>query len=169
MNAAQNYPKHYFNQIYLTPLCSHKWDLTMTTRMNLGVMTLFVLCPTTGQVWYQVLFKVGLDAGPQPTCVRQNPKIPSAPSAFPPMRAPQTPGNNWWSNDLILFRTPDWELHHHMHFSITPIGFTGYWTHILLGMSLDLTNHIYQPRVGYDTRSIFKQSLTGLNSEFSFS
>ena len=24
-------------------------------------------------------------------------------------------------------------------------------------------------RVGYDTRSIFKQSLTGLNSEFSFS
>ena len=32
-------------------------------------------------------------------------------------------------------------------------------------------NHIYQPsaRAGYETRSIFKQILTGLNSEFSFS
>ena len=32
-------------------------------------------------------------------------------------------------------------------------------------------NHIYQPlhQAGYDTRSIFKRSLTGLNSEFSFS
>ena len=31
--------------------------------------------------------------------------------------------------------------------------------------------HIYQPsaRKGYDTRSLFKRSLTGLNSEFSFS
>ena len=29
------------------------------------------------------------------------------------------------------------------------------------------SNLIYQP--GYDTRSIFKRSLTGLNSEFSFS
>ena len=31
--------------------------------------------------------------------------------------------------------------------------------------------HIYHPsaRAGYDTRSIFKRSLTGLNSEFSFS
>ena len=30
--------------------------------------------------------------------------------------------------------------------------------------------HIYQPlaRVGYDTRSVFKRCLTGLNSEFSF-
>ena len=32
-------------------------------------------------------------------------------------------------------------------------------------------NHIYQPqdRAEYDTRSIFKRSLTGLNSEYSFS
>ena len=31
--------------------------------------------------------------------------------------------------------------------------------------------YIYKPyaRAGYDTRSIFKRSLTGLNSEFSFS
>ena len=29
--------------------------------------------------------------------------------------------------------------------------------------------HIYPTRAGYDTRSIFERSLTGLNSEFSFS
>ena len=30
-------------------------------------------------------------------------------------------------------------------------------------------HHIYQPREGYDTRSIFKRSLTSSNSEYSFS
>ena len=37
---------------------------------------------------------------------------------------------------------------------------------------LVLINHIYSApssRAGYDTRSIFKRSLTGLNLEFSFS
>ena len=39
------------------------------------------------------------------------------------------------------------------------------------GHSLGGLIHIYQPsaRAGYDTRSIFKRSLAGLNSEFSFS
>ena len=45
--------------------------------------TLFVLRPTTGQVRHKAFCKVGSDAGPQPTRVRQNPKIPSAPSALP--------------------------------------------------------------------------------------
>ena len=45
--------------------------------------TLFILRPTTGQVRHKAFFKVGPDAGLQPTRVRQNPKIPSAPSAFP--------------------------------------------------------------------------------------
>ena len=44
---------------------------------------LFVLCPTTGQVWHKAFYKVGPDAGPQPTRVRQNPKIPLTLSAFP--------------------------------------------------------------------------------------
>ena len=47
------------------------------------LIVLFVLRPTTGQVQHKAFFKVGPDAGSQPTHVRQNPKIPSAPSAFP--------------------------------------------------------------------------------------
>ena len=43
---------------------------------------LFVLRPTTGQVRHKGFFKVAPDARPQPTRVRLNPKIPSAPSAF---------------------------------------------------------------------------------------
>ena len=54
----------------------------------------FVLRPTTGQVRHKVFIKVGLDAGPQPTRVRQKPKIPSASSTFPQKKAPQAPGNN---------------------------------------------------------------------------
>ena len=42
-----------------------------------------VLRPTTGQVQHKAFFKVGPDAGLQPTHIRQNLKIPSAPSAFP--------------------------------------------------------------------------------------
>ena len=41
----------------------------------------FVLRPTTGQVRHKAFLKMGPDAGPQPTRVRQNPKIPSAPDA----------------------------------------------------------------------------------------
>ena len=44
---------------------------------------LFILCTTTGQVRHKAFFKVGPDAGPQPTRIQQNPKISSAPSAFP--------------------------------------------------------------------------------------
>ena len=44
---------------------------------------LFVLRPTTEQVWHKAFIKVGLDAGLQPTRVWQNPKIPLAPSALP--------------------------------------------------------------------------------------
>ena len=44
---------------------------------------LFILCPTTGQIWHKAFFKVGPDAGPQPTRVRQNPKIPLSPSGRP--------------------------------------------------------------------------------------
>ena len=50
---------------------------------SIAKCSLFVLRPTTGQVWHKVFFKVGLDAGTQPTRIWQNPKIPSAPSAFP--------------------------------------------------------------------------------------
>ena len=41
----------------------------------------------------------------------------------------------------------------------------------LIEKHIYLINHIYPPSAwaGYDTRSIFKRSLTGLNSEFSFS
>ena len=41
---------------------------------------------------------------------------------------------------------------------------------ILRYFNIILVNHIYQPsaQAGYDTRSIFKWSLTGLDSEFSF-
>ena len=51
------------------------------------------------------------------------------------------------------------------------------WTRVAVSISFDdnhynhghllFTNH--SARAGYDTRSIFKRSLTGLNSEFSFS
>ena len=54
----------------------------MATGLGEG-KTLFILCPTTGQVHHKAFCKVGPDAGPQTTCVRQNPKLPSAPSAFP--------------------------------------------------------------------------------------
>ena len=49
---------------------------------------LFILRPTTGQVQHKVFFKVGPDAGQQPTRVQQNPKITSAP----------TPGNKTANN-----------------------------------------------------------------------
>ena len=39
-----------------------------------------ILRPTTGQVRHKAFFKVSPDAGPQPTRVQQNPKIPLAPS-----------------------------------------------------------------------------------------
>ena len=48
----------------------------------------FVLHPTTGQVQHKAFFKVGPDAGPQPTRVWQDPKIPLAQSVPPKM-----PGN----------------------------------------------------------------------------
>ena len=41
------------------------------------------------------------------------------------------------------------------------------WSQFLSGIFIIFTNP--STRAGYDTRSIFKQSLTGLNSEFSFS
>ena len=50
-----------------------------------------------------------------------------------------------------------------------------YYWYLIEGLTLimnwKIINHICQPsaRAGYDTRSIFKRSLTGLNSEFSFS
>ena len=49
-----------------------------------------------------------------------------------------------------------------------------WWTLISKEMSSNPshTNTLFtnpSARAGYDTRSIFKQSLTGLNSEFSFS
>ena len=50
---------------------------------DIAINTFFVLSPTTRQVRNKAFFKVGPDAGPQPTRVRQDPKIPSAPSAFP--------------------------------------------------------------------------------------
>ena len=46
-------------------------------------LILFVLRPATGEVRHKAILKVGPEAGPQLTCVRQNPKMPSAPSAFP--------------------------------------------------------------------------------------
>ena len=44
-------------------------------------------------------------------------------------------------------------------------------TYLYPGYDTKLSYHIYHPSAwtGYDTRSIFNQSLTGLNSEFSFS
>ena len=62
-----------------------------TKQQTIG-KSLFVLRPTTGPVRHKAFLKVGPDAGPQPTGVRQNPKIPLAPSA-PPKWAPQTPEN----------------------------------------------------------------------------
>ena len=43
--------------------------------------------------------------------------------------------------------------------------------HHLFSRRSSLSYHIYHPsaRAGYDTRSIFKRSLTGLNSQFSLS
>ena len=61
---------------------------------------LFVLCPTTGQVQHKAFFKVGPDAGMQPTHIRQNPKIPSAPSAFPQWGTSDTRKQN--SKQLVL-------------------------------------------------------------------
>ena len=58
---------------------------------------LFILRPTTGQERHKAFLKVGPDAGPQPTRVRQNPKIPSAPSGSP-MGAPQVPWNKTANN-----------------------------------------------------------------------
>ena len=59
--------------------------------------SLFVLRPTTGQVWHKAFLKVGPDAGTQLARVRQNLKIPLAQSTFPQSAggggAPQTPGN----------------------------------------------------------------------------
>ena len=48
--------------------------------------------------------------------------------------------------------------------------FTFFYMYRLLTLPLGY-NPVYQPstRAGYDTRSIFKRCLTGLNSEFSFS
>ena len=50
---------------------------------------------------------------------------------------------------------------------------SGHRVHFLRRESLQhgILNYIYQPlrSAGYDTRSIFKRSLAGLNSEFSFS
>ena len=45
------------------------------------IWILFILRPTTGEVRHKAFFKVGPDAGPQPTRFRQIPKITSAPSA----------------------------------------------------------------------------------------
>ena len=49
--------------------------------------------------------------------------------------------------------------------------FSPWFRNICLKSALTLDNPIYRPsaRTGYDTRSIFKLNLTGLNSEFSFS
>ena len=50
---------------------------------------------------------------------------------------------------------------------------TGQYLSTLVGNLMPVHVYVYHifthARVGYDTRSIFKQSLTGLNSEFSFS
>ena len=65
----------------------------------------------------QGLFKVGPDAGPQSTCVRQIPKIPSALSAFPQwghLRRQEkknficSPSHHWTSTAQGLFKVgPD--------------------------------------------------------------
>ena len=49
-------------------------------------------------------------------------------------------------------------------------GTVGYWS-LVIDQSLTFFVLFTNPsaRAGYDTRSIFKRSLTGLNSEFSFS
>ena len=57
--------------------------VTAASSDYLVYFLLFVLRPTTEQVQHKAFFKVGPDAGPQPTRVRQNQKIPSAPSATP--------------------------------------------------------------------------------------
>ena len=64
-------PQTAFNHFNLSPSGRFLW-----------VLFLFVLRPTTGQVQHKAFIKVGPDAGPQTTCVRQMPKIPSAPLAF---------------------------------------------------------------------------------------
>ena len=50
---------------------------------------------------------------------------------------------------------------------ITVMQFTGHSLPVHQSMSVLFTNP--SARAGYDTRSIFKRSLTGFNSEFSFS
>ena len=60
--------------------CSNKADPTICLIYQIS---LFILRPTNRQVRHKAFFKVSLDTGPQPTRVWQNPKIPSAPSAFP--------------------------------------------------------------------------------------
>ena len=70
------------------PLDNSLWhSIWMTSGFKLtsarNLIYLFILRPTTGQIWHKDFFKVGPDAGPQSTRVRQNQKIPSAPSAPP--------------------------------------------------------------------------------------
>ena len=67
-------------------------------RWLLCISTLFILYPTNGQVLHKAFFKVGPDAGLQPTCIRQNPKMLSALLAPPKggsSDARKQTTNNW--------------------------------------------------------------------------
>ena len=72
---------------------SRKVHIKFSFLFILFMPVLFVLRPTTGQVQHKAFIKLGLDAGSQPTCVQQNPKIPSAPLALHPRGAPKAPSN----------------------------------------------------------------------------
>ena len=71
-----------------------------------------------------------------------------------------------WSKKLSKLRI--WYVKFSVHFPRDQ-GSSSCWRYVL--WSLVLWYYLPNPsaRAGYDTRSIFKRSLTGLNSEFSFS
>ena len=83
--------------LHLKIICKTKQKSTDITP-QLKFEILFILRPTTGQVGHNAPFKVGPDAGLQPTRVRHNPKIPSVPSASLKGGAPgvkKQTTNNW--------------------------------------------------------------------------
>ena len=64
------------------------------------------------------LFKVGPDAGPYPTRVRQNPKKPSAPSAFPQWGRPRCQEINKKHDVFYTFAIPEVTLYEPLYNSI---------------------------------------------------
>ena len=75
-----------------------------------------------------------------------------------------------WIIFLNSFINFSWQMHGHTNISTKQysLRIIGYFRKLLIKCSIIIFTNP-SARAGYDTRSIFKRSLTGLNSEFSFS